>query len=240
LRSAVQAKGAPTKDVTEQANAEDALRGLADAGRFFELSSDMLCTASFDGIFRELNGAWEEALGWSEGELCSKPFIEFVHPDDVNRTAEKTADLSQGGDTVEFLNRYATKDGGWRWLEWNASGVVDEGLIYASARDVSARIEVEQALRRTEAELTAARDEALEASRQKSAFLVNVSHQISTPLNDLIGMADLLLDSQLDPEQRDNARLLKGASETLTTVVGDLLDFLRLEAGAPRTTQIGR
>jgi PAS domain S-box-containing protein len=202
------------------------------AGRYFELSRDMLCVAGFDGVFRELNGSWEQTLGWSKDELCSKPFIEFVHPDDVDRTVKKTADIAKGGETADFLNRYVTKDGGWRWLEWKATGFSGEGAIYASARDVTPRIATEQVLREAQADVVVARDQALESSRLKSAFLANMSHEIRTPLNGVIGMSDLLLDSPLDSEQRDNARLLKGAGETLVTVVDDVLDFSKIEAGA--------
>jgi len=65
------------------------------AGHYFELSRDLLCTSGFDGVFQQLNSAWTETLGWSEAELRSRPFVEFVHPDDRARTVRETAGLSR-------------------------------------------------------------------------------------------------------------------------------------------------
>jgi PAS domain S-box-containing protein len=205
---------------------------------FFDLSTDLLMTASFDGGFEQLIGPWEETLGWSQEELRSRPFIEFVHSEDLKRTTQETARLIQGAKSIQFVNRYATKDGGWRSLEWNATGQPDERLLYSWGRDVTERIEAETTLRKAEVEVAAARDEALEASRMKSAFLANMSHEIRTPLNGVIGMADLLLDSELDLEQRENTRLLKGAGESLVDVVNDILDFSKIEAGALRLEHV--
>ena len=112
---------------------------LRASSRHFELSSDMLCTAGFDGVFRRVNRAWSETLGWSEEELCSRPFVEFVHPDDREKTEKESEGLAAGDVTVDFTNRYATKDGGWRWIDWRAVANLEEGVIYASARDVTDR-----------------------------------------------------------------------------------------------------
>ena len=133
-------------DVTDRIEAEKELEASA---RFFDIAGDLLCTASFDGAFRRLNGAWD-TLGWSLEELRSRPFVEFVHPEDRERTAAHTAKLGEGRRTVSFRNRYAKKDGDYCWLEWTAVGVPDDGLIYAAARDVTGRVEVEQALRTSE------------------------------------------------------------------------------------------
>ena len=124
----------------------DAERQVAHGARYFELSHDMVCTAGFDGVFRELNATWTETLGWSEDELRSRPFMEFVHPDDREATERESAGLAQGDLTVNFVNRYATKDGDWRWIDWQARAIVDEDLIYASARDVTERKLAETAL----------------------------------------------------------------------------------------------
>jgi PAS domain S-box-containing protein len=119
---------------------------LTRNARHFELSRDMACTASFDGYYLRLNAAWTETLGWTLDELRSRPFVEFVHPDDRERTERETAGLAEGGVTVDFTNRYATKDGGWRWIDWQAMASMDDGVIYASARDVTDRKLAETAL----------------------------------------------------------------------------------------------
>jgi PAS domain S-box-containing protein len=133
------------RDEAARGEAEGALRR---SSRYFDLSSDMVCTAGFDGVFKELNAAWTETLGWSEAELCSRPFVEFVHPDDRETTEREAAGLAAGGVTVNFMNRYATKDGRWRWIEWKAIAILEEGLIYASARDITGRKAAERRSKR--------------------------------------------------------------------------------------------
>jgi diguanylate cyclase (GGDEF)-like protein/PAS domain S-box-containing protein len=129
-----------------RATAEDA----ASAARHFELARDLLCTANFDGYLVQLNGAWEETLGWSREELTARPFLDFVHPDDRERTARSAARLRAGERTESLTNRYMTKDGGWRWIEWSSSGDLEQRLIHAAARDVTERRDAEQRLREAE------------------------------------------------------------------------------------------
>ena len=121
----------------------------AELGVFFTESLDLLCIAGMDGVFRHLNPHWEEALGHSREELTSRRFMEFVHPDDVASTEAAMAGLAAGEAQLQFANRYRTKDGDYRWLEWRAFPLGD--LIYAAARDLTERVEAEQALRASEA-----------------------------------------------------------------------------------------
>src|SRR4051794_16950295 len=111
----------------------------AELAQFFEQSFDLHCVVGLDGYFTRLNPAWVPALGWSLEELRARPFVAFVHVDDREVTLRETAKLSQGAGTLRFENRYACKDGSYRWLEWNARFVVDRGEIYATARDITDR-----------------------------------------------------------------------------------------------------
>jgi PAS domain S-box-containing protein len=105
--------------------------------RFFDLSLDMLCVLRFDGYFARLNPAWETTLGFTREELMARRFIEFVHPDDRDRTLGQSKDVRGGAQARLFENRYLCKDGSYRWLLWNARPDVEQQVIYGVARDIT-------------------------------------------------------------------------------------------------------
>ncbi|TAK46756.1 MAG: response regulator [Xanthobacteraceae bacterium] len=117
---------------------------------------------------------------------------------------------------------------GPRWIAWRESWVrIDGGRrveLQGIGRDVTDRAEGELAL-------ALARDQADAANRAKSRFLATVSHEIRTPLNGILGMTSLLLDTPLNPEQMSYARAVKTSSDALLTLIEELLDFSRIEAG---------
>jgi rsbT co-antagonist protein RsbR len=105
--------------------------------RFFDLSIELLATADSRGFFVDLNPAWSAALGFSLEELRQKPFIEFVHPDDRESTLKAASRIFTGEVTVNFENRYQTKDGDYKWLSWTARLSAEDQLIFACARDIT-------------------------------------------------------------------------------------------------------
>ncbi len=111
--------------------------------RFFEESIDLLCFAGFNGYFRRLNPAWEATLGFTRAELLARPMIEFVHPDDRERTLAQNRGVRGGGQARSFENRYLCKDGSYRWLLWNAVSDVERQIIYSVARDITRRKQAE-------------------------------------------------------------------------------------------------
>ncbi len=123
---------------------------LETGNRFLDLSIDLFCIAGFDGFFKSLNPSFEKTLGFATEELMAKPFMEFIHPEDRQKTAAEVARLENREMCLAFENRYLCKDGDYKWLLWNAVAAPERGLIYAVARDITGRKGTEERLRASE------------------------------------------------------------------------------------------
>ncbi len=121
-------------DVTKVTESQ---KQLERSDRVFNLALDMFCIAGYDGYFKYLNPAWERTLGWSTEELLTKPWIDFVHPDDQNNTDDIKSVIVDGQEVLYFENRYICKDGSVKWLTWNSQPFADENIMIGAARDVT-------------------------------------------------------------------------------------------------------
>ena len=115
-----------------------------DEEQFFAVAIDMMCLLDYSGYFKRLNPAWERTLGFTIAELTSRPFIEFVHPDDRERTLRQNSEVRGGGQAIAFHNRYMCKDGSFRWFLWNAASHAGEQAIHSVARDITAWKQAEE------------------------------------------------------------------------------------------------
>ena len=132
-------------------NITERKRSEQEIERIFNTTGYMICVANMDGYFKRINFSFEQILGYSSKELLRKPFFEFIHPDDVEKTkAVIEEELSKGVQVIGFENRYRCKDGSYKWLSWTSRPIVEEGIMYAIAHDVTTRKEAEQALRKSE------------------------------------------------------------------------------------------
>lgn len=335
--------------------AEFAERKLAEEelSRFFEISLDMLCIVGFDGYFKRINPTWSKVLGYTHDELLARPYIELVHPDDLDATVVEAAKMTlEGSNSIAFENRYRCKDGSYKCLSWSAGLSADHQLIYAVAHDITGRKQRAQELaaernvlrnlidnlpdliyikdrngryvldntahskflgassmdevvgktafdflpaevavayaaeenatitlgetlrereepvfypdgsqvwhlstrvplrdssgevvglvgigrditerKRAESELQRAKEAAESATRAKSEFLANMSHEIRTPMNGIIGMTELVLESDLSPEQREFLNIVRTSANSLLSLLNNILDFSKIEAG---------
>ena len=112
-------------------------RAESDLYRFFDLTLDLLCIATLDGYFKRVNQNFPKVLGYSEHQLVSEPFINFVHADDVQFTENVVAGLLEGKPVVRFCNRFRHAYGHYLLLEWTAQSIPSEGSIFAIARDLT-------------------------------------------------------------------------------------------------------
>jgi PAS domain S-box-containing protein len=205
---------------------ESASRKTAEEelGRLFDLSLDLVCVVDFDGRLRRLNPAWQAVLGHAGDGVLSTSLLDYVHPDDRQATELQVRHLLDGGGKGSFENRMRCRDGSYRWVHWNAAPLPGQRLFFATGRDITER-------KRMTGELQQAKVAAEAASRAKSQFLANMSHEVRTPLNGILGMTGLALDTDLTAEQREYLGMAKSSAEALLHIINDILDFSKIEAG---------
>ncbi len=378
-----------------------------DLREFGDLSLNLLCIAGVDGYFKYVNPAWEATLGYSQAELLSRPYLDFVHPADREATVAEASHIASGRSTICFENRYLCKDGSFKWLLWSAVVHPERGVIYAVGVDLTdrkreetrlaaqhavtrvlaeaptlakatprilqavcesldwsvgsiwrldpkhrvlhcvetwhdlsteleefaretrsrtfvlgvglpgrvwsqaaavwiedvtrdsnfprsplaargdlhaafgfpillgnavlgvleffshqiqkpdgrllemmnaigsqigqfiERVEAEDALRVYARDLELARTKAEEATRAKSEFLANISHEVRTPMNAMIGMTELALGTRITREQREYLNAIQNSANALLTLINDLLDFSKIEARKLQLDHVG-
>ena len=201
--------------------------------RFFSLAGDLFAIVDSDLRVRAVNAAWTRLLGWKETDLLGRPLLELIHPDDRQASLAEAHRLLEGGEPQPFENRYRGADGVYRRLQWAGGVPDDEGLLYASARDITERAAAalqEKLLLESEQR---ARAQAEEAGRLKDEFLAVLSHELRTPLSGMLGWSSLLVQPDIgdDAVRRRGLQAIHRNGLVLDQLVSDILDVSRIITG---------
>ncbi|MGH2653507.1 MAG: PAS domain S-box protein [Actinomycetota bacterium] len=202
-----------SREITDRVLAEQ------ERDRFFTLSQDLFAIADLEGRFVRLNPAWEQVLGYSVEELTGRSFVDFIHPEDRERTEAEAARLAEvGNESVAFENRYRNRDGSYRWFMWKARADVQAGRIFAAARDITERKLAEAQME----EVNAALSESEERFRHLFA---------NSP--DAVIMIDPHASTVSWPIVDCNEAACRMNGYTREELLGQTVDILKMEPGTP-------
>ncbi len=212
--------------------------GLTSADHFLAHSPGLMCIAGFDGFFKMLNPAWEPMLGFSNYELCAAPFLSFVHPDDRPRAEHDFTQLQRPLASARAHTRFRCKDGSYRWLTWSATHA-DDGCIYASACDVTKRVQLEEKLRASNEALENKLRSALMSNREliqlgqfKDVTASMIVHDLKAPLAIILMNHNFVVEGfEGDPECLSALKDSQSAGRRMLTLLANLNDISRFERG---------
>jgi len=210
----------------ERIAGDQALRRSEDYFRSaIQASSDAILVLRPDGTITFSSDAARQ-FGRAQVDYIGTTGLEFVHPDDHEAVRRGWVETLEKG-AAQYKLRIRDKDGQWRSCEARdtlAYDPEDAPVIVVSNRDITERKRLEQDLRE-------ARDAALTAARLKSEFIANITHEIRTPINAIVGFSGLLADIALNDDQRDMLQNVRTSSDALLSLVNNILDFSKLSAG---------
>ncbi|MCC7365570.1 MAG: PAS domain S-box protein [Dehalococcoidia bacterium] len=209
------------------------MAALGESEARYRLVVDSIKEAIFQtdprGHILFLNAAWEEITGFDATQSLGRSLFTFMRPTDRGPSREQIEAVIRG-DADHFRREavFARNGGGTCVLDIFARCIRDEHGnalgVSGTLMDITERV-------RAEGELRLAKEAAEAATRAKSMFLANMSHEIRTPMNGVIGMTDLLADTDLTPDQREQLAIIASSGKALLAVINDILDFSKVEAG---------
>ncbi|HEX8983787.1 MAG TPA: ATP-binding protein [Bryobacteraceae bacterium] len=216
---------AQTGIILERVRAEAALQQRF--GDLVENANDMIYARDLEGRITAINRAGERILGYTREEILGRNLLDFCAPDSVELVQRRMHLTNTANADLQPVHaQILRKGGGCRTLEFSPRLIAQNGgppRVEGIARDITERI-------RVQAEYRKAKELAEAANRAKSEFLANMSHEIRTPMNGVIGMSELVLETGLNPEQREYVDTIRCCAESLLSVINDILDFSKIEA----------
>jgi PAS domain S-box-containing protein len=174
---------------------------------------------------RSVNAAFEALFGYAAAEVVGAGIDGLIVPEPLRSESSDLETRVRGGEVVRVELERMHKDGRRIQVRLSAAAVqaAGDGALVVLYEDINDRKAAETAMRE-------ARDLAERVARARSAFLANMSHEIRTPMNAVLGFVELVLDTELAPEQRRALELVRTSSEALLTILNDILDYSKIEA----------
>ncbi len=219
-------------DATERENRIAELRASEELFRGLSVSCPLgIFRANLDGYATYVNPRTTAILDMPESEALGFGWVSRIHPEDIEALVTGWTRANASGRNYEHEYRMLLPNGEIRWAHGRSAIIHDRdgkpvGTV-GTVDDITARKQVESALREAKAEAEA-------ANCAKDLFLANVSHELRTPLNGILGMTELLCDASLSAEQKECAETVRQSADSLLSVVNDILDISRIEAGTLR------
>ncbi|MBN2610478.1 MAG: PAS domain S-box protein [Bacteroidales bacterium] len=206
-------------DITASKQTEEEFETL------FNLSSDLICIASLEGYFLKMNPAFNELLGYSDKELKSRPYIDFIIEEDKQKTLDViTEELRKGKTVINFQNRYRCKDGHIIWLDWNSKPIPELDMTFAVARDITSQKQSEDDLNRMMQELE-------RSNRDLEEFAYVASHDLQEPLRNIKSFTELFANrfkSQIDETADKYINYIIDGTARMQKLISDLLSLSRI------------
>jgi len=215
-------------DITERHQAEQRLRESQQRLQsIMDNTTSVIYLKGVDGRYLLINRAFEELFHVSRTKFVGQTDFDVFPRDLAEAFRANDLKVLAAAMPLEFEEKAPHDDGIHTYISVKFPIVNEAGVIQAMcgiSTDITER-------KRTEEELRQAKDDAVSASRAKSVFLANMSHEIRTPMNAIIGMTELVLDGELNPDQREYLKMVRESGEALLKVIEDILDFSKIEAG---------
>lgn len=191
-----------------------------ELNQFFNLSPDLLSISGGDGYFKKINPAFTKILGYSEKELLDKPFNEFLHPEDKRKPFFGLHNIMESNVTVYAENRFIAKNGEIKWLAWNSTPLVKEGLIFSATKDITEKMKMDEERKKLINELT-------NNNKELKQFSYITSHNMRAPLTNLLAILQLLDTSKInDEETLVLIDAMKQSTHNLNETLNDLIKIL--------------
>lgn len=184
----------------------------------WRMTPDMMCILDREGRFYAVNPAWEKSLGWRDDEMVGTAYLDYLHPDDVDRSMDAFEVVKSGKPVLRFENRYRTNEGDYRWFSWVAIPVDER--IFCTIRDVTDEKERVETIERQRAE-----------AELRDQFLAVLGHDLRNPLSAINSGVRLLLRRVDDEASIDIIRQMQGSVARMAELIDNLMDLARVRLG---------